>query len=362
MKRFVGRQSGVALILVLTVVAAASVLGTAYVTITTVRLAGSRNLALATRAMYLAECGLEHALYLLRTGDESLAASSAGGVLGPFYADSTNDSYSFYAEQLGPLEYRLVARATCGGLTRTASTEVRLSSNYAERVAALGPVGYWRLGEKSGHVAADAVGRHDGRYKRGVELDEPGAICGDLDGAARFDGVDSHVDLGDFDVPGGELTMIAWFKVTRMDHPNARILCKADDSDKDEQYWTLRTIYKDGGPRLRYNLKAGGSTSTLTASGFMEVGRWTMAAATFDGWLMLLYQDGELKGWRWKLDDLNHGHAPVWIGGNPTDPESKPFCGLIDEVAVFGKSLEPGEIRSLFLARMAKVEILSWNN
>ena len=43
-----------------------------------------------------------------------------------------------------------------------------------------GPVGYWRLGEASGTLAADASGNgHDGIYIGGVSLDHTGLVAGD---------------------------------------------------------------------------------------------------------------------------------------------------------------------------------------
>src|SRR5947209_3843975 len=52
-----------------------------------------------------------------------------------------------------------------------------LSVNYSVTVLADSPAGYWRLGEKSGTVAADLSGNNlSGTYSSGVALDRPGAL------------------------------------------------------------------------------------------------------------------------------------------------------------------------------------------
>lgn len=67
---------------------------------------------------------------------------------------------------------------------------------YRKLVLADTPVAYWRLGETSGTTANDISGngRH-GTYQGGVTLGQPGALVGDGDAAAWFDGVDDAVSV-----------------------------------------------------------------------------------------------------------------------------------------------------------------------
>lgn len=60
-------------------------------------------------------------------------------------------------------------------------------SVFATKMAALGPVGWWRLGEPAGALAIDSSSKHiNGKYLNAPSLGEAGAIVGDGDTACRF--------------------------------------------------------------------------------------------------------------------------------------------------------------------------------
>ena len=68
-----------------------------------------------------------------------------------------------------------------------------LSNEYANRVLADSPLGYWRLGEFSGSVAVDSSGNgNDGTYVGNVVLGQPGLAPG-IDSAIRINNLDGHV-------------------------------------------------------------------------------------------------------------------------------------------------------------------------
>src|SRR5436189_1384488 len=72
-----------------------------------------------------------------------------------------------------------------------------LSVNYSATILADSPAGYWRLGEKSGTVAADLSGNNlPGTYTGGAALGRPGALTDDLNSAAGFNGTSTYVDMG----------------------------------------------------------------------------------------------------------------------------------------------------------------------
>ena len=71
-------------------------------------------------------------------------------------------------------------------------------ATYTETVQADSPIAYWRLGETSGASAADSSGHgHTGSYENGVTLGVPGALSGDPNKAARFDGNKGDVSASD---------------------------------------------------------------------------------------------------------------------------------------------------------------------
>jgi hypothetical protein len=93
-----------------------------------------------------------------------------------------------------------------GGCTGTGSCQVTItaatavtatfSGGYASLVESTpGLVGYWPLGDRSGTVATDVFGAHDGTYLGGVTLGVPGPIFGSSTTAVGLDGVSGHVQL-----------------------------------------------------------------------------------------------------------------------------------------------------------------------
>lgn len=105
--------------MVLMLVAVASVLGLSYVTSSTVKVRGAQNMVYAAEAQYLAESGLQHALYVLEMDPELLDGSS-GNPLGPFHLDGGPYSYSFWAQAAEsiPGVYYLYSQGSAGGITR----------------------------------------------------------------------------------------------------------------------------------------------------------------------------------------------------------------------------------------------------
>ena len=175
MIRFRQRQRGIALLLVLTVVAAASILGMSYLSVASVQLSCSSNLIRANEATYLAESGVQHGLWLLRTEPETLTAASAASPLGPYQLDSDGGEYTIYAVPTGnPLEYEVIASATSSGVTRTSKVIARIYSKYQDTILSMGPVHLWRLGEIAGSTALDVTGSQNGEYMNHPALGKPG--------------------------------------------------------------------------------------------------------------------------------------------------------------------------------------------
>ncbi len=140
--RHVNRSKGIALVLVLMLVAVGTVLGMGLITSSTVRVIGAQNLVHAARAHYLAESGLSHALHVLKTDPEALVGSAATP-LGPYYLDDNKDCYYFHGMQdaFSPNVYYLTAESYVNGLTRRASYTVycqRQSLNRLSRGVLIG--------------------------------------------------------------------------------------------------------------------------------------------------------------------------------------------------------------------------------
>ena len=85
------------------------------------------------------------------------------------------------------------------------------SRSYRDAVMCDRPAAYWRFGEAAGSVAADEMGQHAGAYLGGVALGVPGAIAGDGNTAAHFDGATGYVSFGNvFGFEGSPFSVEAW--------------------------------------------------------------------------------------------------------------------------------------------------------
>ena len=211
---------------------------------------------------------------------------------------------------------------------RRALTEEQIEDIYAagttvgalaDRYRANSPFAWWRLDETAGaSTAVDAAGGNNGSYV-GADPGGPG-LPGTSAHAARFDGFNDYIDLGPLDVSGEELTLIAWFKADSFaGATDARMISKATGTAVNDHYWLLGTCSRGGAIRLRFRLKAGGSTTQIEASsGNVQTGTWVLAAAVYDGGEMRLYKDGVLVGSTSKSGRLNTNPlVRAWIGDNP---------------------------------------------
>lgn len=116
-------KPGFAMMLVLILVAIGVVLGVSYLSVASLELKVSQNFRSLSRARYLAESGLEHALYTLRFAPEQIDNAT----LGPFYADDSSDCYSISAREIAGEKgtYLVAATATVGDVRRTSSVTVK---------------------------------------------------------------------------------------------------------------------------------------------------------------------------------------------------------------------------------------------
>lgn len=369
------RQSGVALLLVLILVASATVIGVSFATSTTVKLISTDNLLKAGRAGYLAESGMEHCLYVLRTTPEALAGSDVS-LLGPFAADGTSDTYYFgAADVVGQAgRYLLTGRATAGGITQTVTLTVDVQSRYKALMDSLAPDHYIRLGEPdSDDIVNDAAGDWDkGTYRNNTGHGWRGAIPHDDDPAPHFDGSDDHIELKDandkhVDLPAGDkTTILAWVWPDSHNHligHNARIVSKADGLLADDHYWMVSTYKSGENTRLRFVLKTGSNSTVLVANqGNVPLNEWTLVVVTYDGARMRIYQDAALVSDCAKVGNISRDNTvKAWIGGNPSDRHHRPWHGRIDEVAVWQRALSAAEIMLLYKTRLPDVSKLSWN-
>jgi hypothetical protein len=193
---------------------------------------------------------------------------------------------------------------------------------------------YWRLGETSGTVAADATGRAAGTYLGGAGLGARGALHGDADPSTRFDGVDDEVRTGEASLAGAG-TLEGWF------FWEGGVAVMRDSTSSGG--WILAF---DSGGRVAY--RAGGTTFTTALATSDVRDGWHHLALTIAGGATGFYLDGALV----------HGAtgagpaaaAMPWHVMRNGTTAGQYTRGRADEVAVYDGALPEATIRAHFEA------------
>ncbi|UCG55129.1 MAG: LamG domain-containing protein, partial [Dehalococcoidia bacterium] len=238
-----------------------------------------------------------------------------------------------------------------------------------------GLVSYWPFNEGSGTTAADSKNGNDGTIQSGVMwttgkigngLDFPGSGTDGYVDVGIVDVFSNFIDIGTFDIPGSDMTILAWFKADDFGVNDGRIISKATGTDTDDHFWMLSTrgVGGSGAPpyRMRFRVSLGGSTETLidgsdpSSSSLTDTeptevnlltNTWYFVAAVYDGSTMKIYLNGQLIASASPGGTRDTNTAPVWMGDNPNTGQ-RPFDGIIDEVALFSRALTQEEIENLY--------------
>jgi hypothetical protein len=217
-------------------------------------------------------------------------------------------------------------------------------NGYANVVRADRPLAYWRLGEKTGAVARDDRGAHDGTYQM-VALGEPGALHGNANTAAGFT-LEASAVIVDTELDptvGGAFTIEAWAspapEVTTGLH---RIMTKRVD-DTVPHGWSLANdpvanrltfeMYDDGTGAYH----GVGTSMQLAPDGYHHV------VVTYDGGSLLIYFDGEQVGQRTGAIHPMATTAQLVLG-SLSSADANAWAGDLDEIAVYDRALDAAAI------------------
>jgi len=351
--------------MVLMLIATAAVAGVSILYGASVKTAAAVNLVYATRARYLAAAGLAHGLYALQTGATPFPSEAHPN--GPFHIDiSGDDGYTFYIQATGtPNLYRITATGAEQGITQTVSMTVRATSNYAKMVRDLDPRYWWRLGD-TGITAVDEMERKNGTYVNGVSRGAPGVLMGDRDTCADFDGFNDFVNLPEMSkIENDTVTIACWARADGWSTGWPRLIARASDISPNDTFWLLGV---HPARKLRFILRTQQIPKDLQcALGPIVVGEWFFAVATYNknDRLMRVYKDGELVGTMAADGGTNDSdQVGARIGDTPPTPlgDRRNWRGPIDEMFILNEALTEEQIQELYEARIADVEVVSWDD
>jgi hypothetical protein len=224
---------------------------------------------------------------------------------------------------------------------QAAVTDCARSSAYSQKVlATTGLVGYWRLGEASGATACESKNGDTGAYQPGTVLGRPGAIPGDPDTAAGFDGVKGWVSAPDsaaLDV-GDSFTAEAWARRGALSSSNTQVIVS-----KQNGAWVLLFDLSNR-LVLRRSTVADVVVSTTTVT---DTTTWHHVVATKSGAAVHLYLDGRDVTGTPSNQTMADNAQPLSIGQSAN---ASFYNGDIDEVAVYALPLTATQVADHYAA------------
>jgi hypothetical protein len=208
---------------------------------------------------------------------------------------------------------------------------------YKLAVLADKPVAYWRLGEASGTTVADSSGKGiTGTIAGGVTLKQAGALTGDADTAAAFNGSTGNVVVPDNAAlhTADTFTLEAWVK--RLSTSSTRadtILSKGTGS-----YW-----FGFDGDRLALYKHSGGLIASANVLS-TDTSSYHHYVATKSGATVHLYIDGVDRTGTLGSGTIASNNQKLYLGQNASNREW--LNATLDEVAVYPTALTPTRIQA----------------
>jgi len=201
-----------------------------------------------------------------------------------------------------------------------------------------GPVAAYSFDEGTGTTTADSAGTHDGNINGATWT------TGKSGQALLYDAVDDHVNLGDLDVEGDQLTITAWV-YSNGSVDDDRIISKTSGGGEQEHFWMVSISGVGNDAKLRFRLKTNDHTDTLIGDTNLPANQWVHVAAVYNGSQMELYQNGVLVGSTNKTGTISQSDLDVLIGANPDNYSV--WNGIIDELTIYEQALSATTIADL---------------
>lgn len=102
------------------------------------------------------------------------------------------------------------------------------------------------------------------------------------------------------------------------------------------------------------NVYANWNTNVVVSNNNFTAGNWYHVAATYDGYTMKLYVNGQLEGTKSLVTNITYDNTPWTIGSTASHIRAvgypRTFNGIIDEVEIFDRALSTKEIQRIYNA------------
>jgi glucose/arabinose dehydrogenase/PKD repeat protein len=202
--------------------------------------------------------------------------------------------------------------------------------------AATGPVAAYGFDQGSGTAIADASGTGNNGSTSGTTW----STAGRFGAALSFNGSSASVTVPDsssLDLTNG-MTLEAWVNPSAAGGPWRTVVFKQNGGGM------VYALYSNNGanrPAGQVNIL--GEQNALGAA-VVPANTWTHLATTYDGATLRFYANGTQVGSRAQTGNIPASTGALRIGGNAVWGEW--FAGLIDEVRIYSRALNAGEIQT----------------
>ena len=199
-----------------------------------------------------------------------------------------------------------------------------------------GLAAYWRLGDRAGTTACEARGVAPGTYNGGFTLGRPGAIAGDANTAANFNGSTGYVKVTNQPAltPSSRISLEAW--VSSRTTAGSQTIIR-----KDGQY-LLRIVDGTLVGRLWWK---DGTTTQVATSALLTTGSFQHLAMTYDGTALTLFRNGvQVASSPVSKVMAADSTRSLFLGAS--DPTYDYLAGDLDEAAVYNTALSADTIAS----------------
>lgn len=244
------------------------------------------------------------------------------------------------------------ARTSDAADARTSDATDAAALTYPQVVRADAPLSYWRFGEASGSVAKDEIGATNGTYTGAVTLGAAGAIAGDANTAAAFDGSTGYVSLGNgFGFNGvAAMSVEAWVKPGTLDNSYRRVFSKETTDGNGRQGYLMAAIASGGAGSFSFERFRDGQTEALRAT--LPTGQYSHVVSTYDGATMVLYVNGAAVTSVASARSLSSISVPLNVAtySDPQLSAQEYFPGAIDELAIYDHALTAARVLAHYRA------------
>ena len=231
------------------------------------------------------------------------------------------------------------------GVSITVASTGALSS-YATDVLQDGATNYYRMGESSGPTVYDWAGYSDAVSSGGVTFGAAGAIGGDSNKSASFDGSSGLVATQSAIRAPDTFAVEAWFKTTSS--AGGKIVGFGNQNSGNSTNYD-RHIYMDTAGRVLFGVYPGGSVTIQSSPGLND-GQWHQVVGQLSPAGMELYIDG-VRVARNASTTTGQPYSGFWrIGGDSTWSGAPYFNGSIDDVSIYQHPLGVQQVNTHYVA------------